>query len=106
MRDIKFRAWDGIDMFSPQDLTQNGEYWTWLGKQDVVLMQYTGLKDKNVWESDIVLMKNGSKNIIDFRQDRAYEPYRFMLRAMDNSGWSFDFYNIDKVIGNIWENKQ
>ena len=67
MREIKFRVWDGKSMSSPINLRptdikieKDGEYSPIVWKenhQDLVLMQYTGLKDKTgkeIYEGDIM----------------------------------------------------
>ncbi len=66
MRDLIFRGWDDETktMLSPQDLSQSGEYWNWLGKIDVLLEQFTGLLDKKgkeIYEGDIVETEDGHK---------------------------------------------
>lgn len=60
MREIKFRAWDGEEMYVPeiQPDEEGCPINEWFGSfKNVTLMQYTGLKDKNgkeIYEGDIV----------------------------------------------------
>jgi hypothetical protein len=102
MREIKFRGWDGERMLSPQDLSQSGDFWRWLGKQDVELMQYTGLKDREgreIYESDIV--KEGDLiGVIGWHDDYA----RFRYTHETGSAGLYCFYG--EVIGNIYENPE
>ena len=54
-RQIKFRAWDGNFMHYEVDIV-NGKHFIDGFNLESVLMQYTGLKDKNgkeIWEGDI-----------------------------------------------------
>jgi len=64
MREIKFRAWD-------KDLHKMYNKWTVIPDDDRshILMQYTGLKDKNgkeIYEGDIVKHKNGKNYEVKF----------------------------------------
>ncbi len=57
-REIKFRAWNGNEMLKTPIANSwgLGRFFGFLGETDIV-MQYTGLKDKNgkdIYESDIV----------------------------------------------------
>lgn len=108
-REIKFRAWNGKKMLEPQDISQSGKYWSWLGKEDVQLMQYTGLKDKNgkeIYEGDILKLYNIKK-----------EPYNRIVKwhvggmwwAHENDAFYMGFYKPNEnfeIIGNIYENPE
>ena len=131
MRDIKFRCWDteNKEMLEVQELdyedSYNGQpmirttmYSDYFDTEDMILMQYTGLKDKNgkeIYEGDIVKFKLykgeeekyfvgkveyfGSSFIVDANNDSDYHVY-------DLDGFGIDFkYNLEdcEVIGNVWE---
>jgi uncharacterized phage protein (TIGR01671 family) len=113
MRPIKFRAWHKKQkrMVSVFHLHQSSEgifevYESINGVEgiyginEIELMQYTGLHDKNgkeIYEGDIVRWANENWTII-FREDR-YGAYRKNEMLID---WWEEF----EVIGNIYENPE
>jgi hypothetical protein len=119
MREIKFRAWDKnlMQMF-PVDGWQystvyvrspNNQKWC-QPKENIVLMQYTGLKDKNgkeIYEGDIVQYA-GINCVIDM------EVFSY-LKPIDRDAWFdldpasdklFERSSYFEIIGNIYENPE
>lgn len=126
MREFKFRAWDTergemaevISGVGDEEVTLQDEgCWKWntVAHYIAVIMQYTGLKDKNgkeIYEGDVLLTDlDRPYLIVEFRNGA------FMYQCHDNGR---DYYDImlplsiaehtqDKyveVIGNIYENPE
>ncbi len=135
MREIKFRAWDkekkkmyadvGIFPFPWNERTRNSS-WSFSADgttvnpyhENITLMQYTGLKDKNgkeVYEGDILEAKvyvPGQENSPTFwpRIDRW--EVKLEKEEFDN-GWKYIIWNVSvedkpdyEIIGNIHENPE
>ena len=122
MKDIKFRAWDkkknnwfgdyGADLYIELNGTIN---FGWNGETmddytgRIILMQYTGMKDKNgieIYEGDILFHPLQGKR-------QVYYPYSehvasYGLRDIDSGFGSTlqDSHAVWEVIGNIYENKE
>ena len=118
MREIKFRAWlkEERKMVNVETLfiginrlcfgNSKTEDLFFRDFEEVELMQYTGLKDKNgkeIYEGDIVVLNNiENDNMCIVR----YEHSSYRLE-----GWSLreDLSNVEdrflEVVGNIYENK-
>jgi len=104
-REIKFRAWTNRDkcwvgafavhLSGLWRESPNNE-WIDLSKQDeIVLMQYTGLKDKNgkeIYEGDIVRESSWIDTVVEWKEGmQPYFPYYRDSEEME-------------VIGNVFEN--
>jgi len=123
MREIKFRAWDKKSeyMYDPDD--NNMEMFMYLDgllyydgdpTENYILMQYTGLKDKNgkeIYEGDIVKAKlNGSfigvvvyergSFKIEEKMDIKNRPYILLEQ------WNQEDWKTTEVLGNIYENPE
>jgi len=83
MREIKFRAWNHVDMemLTQEAMTRIGGYYYSHGvsaDDSYSLMQYTGLKDKNgveIYEDDVVLIHGYGEYICEFPFLELYEAY-------------------------------
>lgn len=135
MREIKFRAWHkeekcyynvySINFYANEIMVERNKGFY---LQDIILEQYTGLKDKNgkeIYEGDILVFDksceenqqetilidfiNGNKthyfkvvynaNLTSFRKSLIFEP-----EEQDNHNYETTIHNGDVVVGNIHEN--
>jgi uncharacterized phage protein (TIGR01671 family) len=122
MREIKFRAWDKLDneMHCADDdifiITSSGiagdfdlDYFCgkadgvkFVRDDDLILMQYTGLKDKNgkeIYEGDVLENKWGQKSKLEYGE--------FYDSGIYVSGFGISICPEEsEVIGNIYENPE
>lgn len=133
MREIKFRAWvkeDGL-MVYPNGSTGycmicNGDGFfvvyqdeEWIKNNEFVIMQYTGLKDKNgkeIYDGDIVRLQDGHKSFYVVEWHDTHSCWIF--RYIDNQKEYYHFEYIERnfgrkkgianteVIGNIHANPE
>ena len=107
-RALKFRAWNGETMISPDYITRDGiAHW----KENSIptssdkIMQFTGLHDKNgkeIYEGDIV-----QRGVIVFERGKFQGCY-FDGNGNLEETWEDDLYQERKieVLGNIYENPE
>ena len=119
-REIKFRAWNGSMLYKASLLDEHGyAYENWRDYEDGtpksnILMQYTGVKDKNgkeIYEGDI--LTNGRKHTQKMHLQAFKVHYRDDLPGTvcindQPIYWDGQKIEIDKleVIGNIYENPE
>ena len=127
MRPITFRAWDKVkEIFTNYQIVDGMLYFmdknTGVWKRDdkekrFILMQSTGLQDKNgieIFEGDIVRWKD-LESFDDFKIDEVlkveYSNEFLKWVAIDKNGLQDDLYDFSdnrelEVIGNIYENPE
>ena len=126
MREYKFRCWDteNKEMLKVQELDfedtfyggrlsiRTDKYNDYFDMEDMVLMQYTGLKDKNakeIYEGDIVSfnLKSDNEGQLNITGYIEYQTTFSGYRIMSLKGSFALDYNIKdiEVIGNIYDNK-
>ena len=139
MRGIKFRLWDKDYnyMIEPEDIhprvtsecitgdgkvlevIENNSYMgTDISFEDIynnrILMQYTGLKDKNgkeIYEGDVVKVSEEygghaySPLVVDFK-DSCFVLRRINYMSDYNPMFKYDFTQVYEIIGNIYENPE
>ena len=106
MKENKFRAWDGVNMSRNTVLMTMVQNDFSLIDDDVIWMQYTGLKDKNgkeIYEGDIYTQ--GDKNI---KYVVIFSDAQFVGRQVGNKSLAGLSYFMDKIeiIGNIHESPE
>jgi hypothetical protein len=113
-RDLKFRAWDGGEMW------QSGEYTSletfFRLHDDDKIMQWTGLVDKtgrDIYEGDILASTGGHTRLVSFQADKG----SFCMAHLNqlNLPWANPWQPMQQeylnefkheVIGNVFENPE
>ena len=109
-REIKFRAWAKGDKVMVDSMTLNNTQFLGVNfatiDSNLIIMQYTGLKDKNgkeIYEGDILKYRNIIKEVKWYKRNIHFEfsPHPDIEDYKLNA-----WHNLFEIIGNIYENKE
>jgi len=123
MREIKFRAWNEVleKMFSWSEFLNTNMKQTFIAPEStaMILMQYTGLKDKNgkeIYEGDIVKIDKDVAEMFQVNLKGVIKYIGGSFIVYDKSTYSLlsTMYNLTdcnyclrgEVIGNIYDNPE
>lgn len=117
MREIKFRAWDKLskEMFNVESINfQERKVYrdivSYRKFNDIELMQYTGLKDKNekeIYEGDIVKLRaNHGIGVVKYYDEWGAFVVEY-IKPRPLAVLGMNYYKEDiEIIGNIYENPE
>ena len=122
-REIKFKVWDKLenkmlDWGKLVNYCNASRVINWIERldDDRIVMQYTGLKDKNgreIYEGDVILTGRTTRRtyIIEYRENEGYVGIPCTSKEYPWGGsWLSEFCKLDmyfvEVIGNQFENPE
>ena len=121
MREIKFRAWDihrkqmlevwkvTCGVFPKPAELYNRDFDDLFNKDDAILMQFTGFKDKNgkeIYEGDIILSQKYPREIFFNEETCEWRLATYGEKQYDKTYSLCPFARFGEIIGNIYENPE